>query len=87
MCDYTKQPSPSFESLFEQMADLSPDKIDASKLLALCDEQDIIDWLTNNRKDYLLIKTSQQAQRDSIIEFVEKEVYPCYLDQVDNIIY
>ena len=87
MCDYTQEPSPSFESLFEQMAELSPDKIEAGKLLALCDEKDIIDWLTNNKEAYLLIKTSRQVQRDAIIAFVEQEIYPCYSDQVENIIY
>jgi hypothetical protein len=87
MNTYPQDPSPSFEILFEQMADLGPDKIEANKLLALCDEQDIINWLANNRAEYLLIKTSRQVQRDAIIEFVEKEVYPCYSDQVENIIY
>jgi hypothetical protein len=87
MNTYPQDPSPSFESLFEQMADLSPDQIEAGKLLALCDEQDIIDWLCNNKVAYLLIKTSRQAQRDAIIQFVEEEIYPCYSDQVENIIY
>ena len=82
-----KNQKQSFEDLFELMSDLKPGEIETDKLLALCDEDDIIHWVSNDRQAYLLVKIESSEKRDKLIEFIENEIYPHYNDQVKNIVY
>lgn len=77
----------TFEQLVEKLENVDASNIETDKLLALCDEDEILDWVKTNKPGFILLKTESGDMEDKIRTFLETEIYPHYNDQVNNILF
>ena len=78
---------PDFDSLLEQLKELPDSEIESDELLALIDEEDILEHVKGQSPDFVLVKIFSNDHRDRLREFLEKEIYTSYNEQIENILF
>ncbi len=76
----------TFDELAEKLEDLKESEIETDRLLPLCDDDEILDWVKNNKPGYILVKIDSIDIEAKIRHFLETEIYPHYNEQ-SNILF
>ena len=71
----------------EKLEALDDRNVEDERLLAICDEDEILDWVKTNKPGYVLVKVDSPDIEAKIRNYLETEIYPFYNDQVNNILF